>query len=166
MGLLRVLFRSSVRIATTPAPTRYPNREERQERARQVAAKAVREGGTTLCGHCYVVDGDTIVIGHVHIRLAGIDAPELDHPWGQASKWALVKMCKGQKVTAHVTGELSYNRVVAVCRLADGRDLAEELVKQGLALDWAHFSGGKYRDHEPADARRKLWRAAQRQLPN
>lgn len=55
---------------------------------------------TIVRGRCWVVDGDTIVIDKMHIRLAGIDAPELDHPWGQQSKWAMVKLCKGQTVTA------------------------------------------------------------------
>lgn len=118
---------------------------------------------TILCGPCWVIDGDTIVIDKVHIRLAGIDAPELDHPWGQQSKWALVKLCRGQVVTAHVRPELSYDRVVAECFLPDGRDIAAEMVRAGLALDWPKFSGGRYSSLETEDARRKLWRAALRQ---
>lgn len=42
-----------------------------------------------LKGQCWVIDGDTIVIDKVHIRLAGIDAPELDHPYGQKAKWLI-----------------------------------------------------------------------------
>src|SRR5690606_31022305 len=75
---------------------------------------------TILRGRCWVVDGDTIVINKIHIRLAGIDAPELDHPWGQRSKWALVQLCKGQIVTARLRPDLSYDRVVAECYLPDG----------------------------------------------
>ena len=119
--------------------------------------------GTILRGRCWVIDGDTIVINNIRLRLAGIDAPELDHPWGQQSKWAMVKLCKGQTVTARLKPELSYDRIVAECFLPDGRDLAAELVRIGLALDWPKFSGGKYRHLEPEDARRKLWRAQARQ---
>ena len=118
---------------------------------------------TIVRGKCWVIDGDTIVIDKLHIRLAGIDAPELDHPFGQQSKWAMVALCKGQTVTARIKPELSYDRLVGECFLPDGRDLAAELVKVGLALDWPKFSGGKYRSLEPADARRKLWRANLRQ---
>ena len=57
---------------------------------------------TILRGRCWVIDGDTIVINNIRLRLAGIDAPELDHPWGQRSKWALVQLCKGQTVTARI----------------------------------------------------------------
>lgn len=110
-----------------------------------------------------MVDGDTIVIDGLHIRLAGIDAPELDHPFGQQSKWALVKLCKGQVVTARLKPEMSYDRTVAECYLPDGRDLAAEMVKLGLAIDWPKFSGGRYRHLEAPDLRKKLWRAHIRQ---
>ncbi|PYB77967.1 hypothetical protein DMY87_05265 [Rhizobium wuzhouense] len=116
-----------------------------------------------LRGQCWVVDGDTIVIEGTHIRIAGIDAPELDHPWGKKSKWALVQMCKGQTITARLRPDLSYDRVVAECFLPDGRDLAAELVRAGMALDWPKFSGGKYRHLETPDARKRMWRAAARQ---
>jgi endonuclease YncB( thermonuclease family) len=118
---------------------------------------------TLLQGQCWVIDGDTIIIDNIRLRLAGIDAPELDHPYGKQSKWALVQMCKGQTITARIKPELSYDRLVAECYLPDGRDLAAELVRCGLALDWPKFSGGKYRHLEHPDARRKLWRADARQ---
>jgi len=114
-------------------------------------------------GRCWVVDGDTIVINDTSIRLAGIDAPELDHPWGKRAKWAMVELCKGQVITARIKPEQSYDRLVAECTLPDGRDLAAELVKSGLALDWPKFSGGKYRHLETTDARKRLWRADARQ---
>lgn len=118
---------------------------------------------STISGRCWVIDGDTIVINKTRIRLAGIDAPELDHPWGKKSKWALVELCRGQTITARITPELSYDRLVAQCFLPDGRDLAAELVRCGLALDWEKFSGGKYRHLEPHDARKKLWLADAKQ---
>ena len=118
---------------------------------------------TVLRGRCWVVDGDTIVIDKTHIRLAGIDAPELDHPYGKQAKWAMVQLCKGQTVTARIRPELSYDRVVAECSLPDGRDLAAEMVRAGMALDWPKFSGGKYRHLETPEARRRLWRADARQ---
>lgn len=68
----------------------------------------------------------------------------------------MVALCKGQTITVDLDGESSHDRLVGTCFLPDGRDLAAELVKQGLALDWATFSGGKYRCFEPADARRRL----------
>lgn len=110
----------------------------------------------TLRGRAWVIDGDTIAIDRIKIRIAGIDAPELDEPWGQKSRFAMMRLCKGQIVTAKLTGETSHDRVVGTCYLDDGRDLGAELIKEGLALDFAHFSGGKYRALESTDLRRKL----------
>ncbi|WP_424970638.1 thermonuclease family protein [Dinoroseobacter sp. S76] len=39
-----------------------------------------------ISGPARIVDGDTIVIKKTQIRLFGIDAPELDHPYGQKAK--------------------------------------------------------------------------------
>nr|WP_170427156.1 thermonuclease family protein [Ruegeria arenilitoris] len=117
----------------------------------------------TITGKCYVIDGDTIVISKTKIRIAGIDAPELEHPWGKKSKYAVVQMCKGKVVTAVLKEDLSYDRLVAECFLPDGTDIAAELVRQGLALDWPKFSGGKYKHLEPEGVRKKLWRASARQ---
>ncbi len=142
---------------------RYPKREERAERARIVYHHACTPGPTILKGKCYVIDGDTISINSVPIRLAGIDAPELDHPYGQSAKWAMVRITKGQIITARIAPEMSFDRTVAICCLPDGRDIAAELVKQGLALDWPLFSKGRYREFEPEGVRRKLWMTNKRQ---
>ena len=116
-----------------------------------------------LEGPAYVTDGDTITIQKTQVRLYGIDAPELDHPYGKKAKWAMVRLCKGHSIRAEITDEDEYGRTVAKCFLPDGRDLSEELVKQGLAIDWPKFSGGKYTSFEVAGIRKKLWLADARQ---
>lgn len=116
-----------------------------------------------LRGRAWVIDGDTIDIGGTRIRLSGIDAPEMDHPYGKSAKWALVKLCKGQEVRAVFDGDLSHDRTVATCYLSDGRDLSAEMVKAGLAIDWPKFSRGKYSGLELPGIRKKLWRCDARQ---
>ena len=96
------------------------------------------------------------------IRLAGIDAPEIDHPYGQNAKRALMNLCRGQVVTAVTDGSTSYERAVATCTLEDGRDLSAEMVRAGLALDWGKHSGGRYRHLEVEGIRKKLWRVEAR----
>lgn len=171
MSLLRFFVRA---LFSSPPPPRPPSSPKPQQVRYQARSVTVIERTVTspwptpkppeiIKSTCHVIDGDTIVLGKLRIRIAGIDAPELDHPWGQKSKWAMVQLCKGQVITAHVTEEMSYDRVVATCYLPDGRDLAAELVKQGLAIDWPKYSGGKYRHLEPDGIRRKLWRTAARQ---
>lgn len=116
-----------------------------------------------LTGRAWVTDGDTITIKNTQIRLFGIDAPELNHPYGKKAKWALHKLCKGHKVRAEVIDEDIHGRTVAICYLSDGRDLSAEMVKLGLALDWSKFSRGQYRSMETSDARRRLFLADARQ---
>lgn len=162
------LIRLILRLWTRRAPPRARSPELRREPPREMrvvvpAPHRPAPAARLLRGPAWVVDGDTIIIDKVSIRLAGIDAPELDHPFGKQAKWALFKLCQGQAVTARVLPELSYDRLVAECTLPDGRDLAAEMVKLGLALDWPKFSGGKYRSLEPQGVRKKLWRANLRQ---
>ena len=78
----------------------------------------------TLTGPAWVVDGDTIKIKNTQIRLFGIDAPGLNHPYGKQTKWALHKLCKGHAVRAEITEEDHYGRTVARCYLSDGSDLS------------------------------------------
>lgn len=119
--------------------------------------------GTVLEGVARIIDGDSLVIAGKQVRLYGVDAPELEHPYGQKAKWALVALCKGQTVRAEVTAQDAYGRPVALCSLADGRDISAEMVKQGLAIDWAKFSDGEYRKLEPDGTRKRLWLADARQ---
>ncbi len=116
-----------------------------------------------VVGKAYVVDGDTIKIGQLQIRLFGIDAPELDHPYGKKSKWALHRLCKGQQIRAEITDTDNHGRTVARCFLNDGRDLSEEMVSLGLAIDWPKFSGGRYAKFEVHDARKRMFLADARQ---
>lgn len=116
-----------------------------------------------ITGPARVVDGDTIIIGQTQIRLFGIDAPELDHPYGQKSRWALIGLCRNRLVTAEIRETDHYGRTVARCLLPDGRDLSAEMVKRGWAIDWPKFSGGAYADLESPDLRRKLFLADARQ---
>lgn len=116
-----------------------------------------------LSGAAWVTDGDTIKIKNTQIRLFGIDAPELNHPYGKKAKWELHRLCKGHTIRAEITEEDEYGRTVARCYLPDGRDLSAEMVKLGLAIDWPKFSGGIYSKMEQPDVRKKLFLADARQ---
>ena len=127
-------------------------------RQMQTSPRSPTAAQRILRGKAWVIDGDTIVIQKIHIRIAGIDAPEMDQPYGIKSKYAMMAICKGTTITAELMPDTTYDRVVAKCLLPDGTDIAALLVAQGLALDWAKFSGGVYRSLEPDGVRKKLWR--------
>lgn len=153
-------------------PRRTPSRQKSETEHRPFDAKSahnqsanptVQAANPTVQGPAYVVDGDTVVIQKTQIRLFGVDAPEMEHPYGKKAKWALVSLCKGQTIRAEITDKDAYDRTVARCYLPDGRDLSAEMVKLGLAIDWPKFSGGKYGSMEVPGIRKKLWLADARQ---
>ena len=150
---------------TAPRPAPEPLRPlDLPKSAKPPKPRCTKPVGRTLTGTAWVIDGDTIVIDKVHLRLFGIDAPELDHPYGRKAKSAMIGLCKGHKVRAEIRENDHYDRCVARCFLPDGRDLSAELVKMGLAIDWPKYSGGVYRKLETQDVRRRLWRAHNRQV--
>ena len=139
-----------------PAPPRPPA----TDRDRRTAPLAP---GTTLRGRVWVGDGDSITLKGHEIRLFGIDAPEMKHPFGKAAKRKLISLCRGQQIVARVIETDPHGRNVARCHLPDGRDLSAEMVRAGLALDWPKHSQGCYLALETPDARQRLWLADARQ---
>ena len=99
-------------------------------------------------GKAHVIDGDTIVVKRQKIRLAGVNAPELDQAWGQKSKWEMVKILKGKVVRVVPNGETSFDRIVATCYIDGDKDIGAELISRGLARDIPAFTGGKYKEFE------------------
>jgi endonuclease YncB( thermonuclease family)/methylphosphotriester-DNA--protein-cysteine methyltransferase len=100
-----------------------------------------------------VHDGDTVTVvdedgKKFHIRLAGIDAPELKQEVGPVSQQNLSRMVLGKQVSIYWSKIDKYRRTVGTIML-DGRDVNIEQVKAGLA--W-HFK--KYEDEQPPEDRR------------
>ena len=107
-------------------------------------------------GKAHVIDGDTIVVKRQKIRLAGVNAPELDQAWGQKSKWEMVKILKGKVVRVVPNGETSFDRIVATCYIDGDKDIGAELISRGLARDIPAFTGGKYKEYETGAGRRRV----------
>jgi endonuclease YncB( thermonuclease family) len=126
-------------------------------------ANLAQARGAVITGVPLVLDGDTIVVSGLHVRLNGLDAEETAHfgkpaePHGDAAASKMQEIVGiGAPVRCELNGDRTYNRLVGVCFNARGQDVAAELVKAGLALDCAHYSGGRYRRFEPAGARARL----------
>ncbi len=93
-----------------------------------------------------VADGDTLTIEReVHaalgprsrprerVRLAGIDAPEREQPFGTSSRRLVSELTGGGAVRVREQGRDRYGRLLAEVFLADGRSLNRELVRLGAA---------------------------------
>lgn len=113
-------------------------------------------------GRASVIDGDTLEIHGTRIRLWGIDAPESDqlcrdadaahYRCGAKAANALHDFIGGRVVNCVEVDRDRYRRSVAVCSVGSV-DLADWMVRQGLALDWPQYSQRAYAE-EQADAQR------------
>jgi endonuclease YncB( thermonuclease family) len=96
-----------------------------------------------LNGQATVIDGDTLEIRGTRIRLLGNDVPESDQLYrNQSSEHYRCGQRAANELDAVECVEVDrdqYKRVVAVSTAAR-IDLAEWLVKNGLALDWPRYS--------------------------
>jgi endonuclease YncB( thermonuclease family) len=97
----------------------------------------------TLHGPAVVVDGDTLRVSGIPVRLQGIAAPELREPGGKEAKAYLAEMVQDQTVVCELTRERTRGRRVGICRV-DGEDLAGQVIAAGLARDCPRYSKGRY----------------------
>ncbi|MZR14267.1 thermonuclease family protein [Maritimibacter sp. DP07] len=105
-----------------------------------------------------MVDGDTLWLGRIKVRLNGIDAPERGQPRFAAATRALRDVTRGQVVTRRLNGEKSYDRYIGSC-FVGSVDVAAFVIASGNALDCARYSGGRYRSLETQEARRYITQA-------
>lgn len=79
-----------------------------------------------------VIDGDTFVTSeNQHIRINGINAPEIDLCGGKESAKTLSNLILHKKVYAKILYIDEYRRQLADVYLPNGRSLAKELAKEG-----------------------------------
>lgn len=106
-----------------------------------------------IVGQASVVDGDTLEIRGIRIRLFGVDAPESAqtcrdddgqlYRCGQKGALALSDFIATKPVSCAPVDTDRYGRTVATCTVA-GADVADWLVRAGLAFDWPQYSKGRY----------------------
>lgn len=121
-----------------------------------------------LTGQASVIDGDTIEIHGTRIRVFGIDAPEADqlcrneqsdlYRCGQRASNALSDYIARRLVSCVEVNRDRYRRSVSVCTVA-GMNIADWLVRNGLALDWPQYSKGGYAaaQSEAKQMERGMW---------
>jgi endonuclease YncB( thermonuclease family) len=92
-----------------------------------------------ISGPAVVLDGDTVVVTGVHIRLKGVDAPGLGNPLGEAARQVMVDIIGDSELTCRLTGERTWRREVGYCTTADGIDINRAIIEQGAALSCPRF---------------------------
>lgn len=102
-----------------------------------------------------VKDGDTVVIldkeNKQHtIRVADIDCPEKNQPYGKKAKWFTSDQIFGKTITIKKKNLDRYGRTVGYI-LYENKNLSLELLKAGLAWHYKYYSN----DVEMAKLERK-----------
>ncbi|MFN5085815.1 MAG: thermonuclease family protein [Novosphingobium sp.] len=101
-----------------------------------------------LTGSARVVDGDSLSVAGLSVRLFGIDAPELSQQCNRDNKsWAcglqaktqLEALTNGQLVRCERKSMDAYGRAVSVCRVGD-LDLGKAMVSRGWAVAFTQYS--------------------------
>lgn len=113
-----------------------------------------------------VIDGDTIHLGKIKVRLHGIDAPETGqtcrnargktYPCGKRATSVLV-LRAAAGVSCEPAGDEQdrYGRVIATCFAVDGTDINAYMVRSGHALAYRKYSQKYVSQEERARAGRR-----------
>ncbi len=100
---------------------------------------------TTVMGAVSVVDGDSLYVNGTHIRLQGLDAPEMPTKAGLRAKATMIELVTGQTARCELTGDMSYDRHIATCYV-EGVDLTDTMIRLGVARPYCRFIGERYND--------------------
>ena len=102
----------------------------------------------TIIGKPKIIDGDTIHINKIKIRLHGIDTPEIkqkctykEEEWfcGKQASIELKKLINNQIIKC-ITNDIDiYNRYVAIC-FVNETNLNQLMVKKGWAVAYRYYS--------------------------
>ena len=106
------------------------------------------EVGDTVSGSARVIDGDTLEIGGIRIRLNGVAAPERNELGGAEATATMKQMTSGKTVRCSLTGKKTYKREVGTCWVGT-LDLGAALIAAGKARDCHRYSAGRYSALEP-----------------
>jgi len=115
-----------------------------------------------------VADGDTLTLRvdgkNVRVRLDGVDAPELNQPYGKSARRSLARLCRGKNATVVERGKDDEGRILGSVR-CDDVDANAEQVRLGMA--WVHlryvpFGSPLYEAETNARLRKVgLWRGSE-----
>ena len=113
-------------------------------------------------GRASVIDGDSLIVAGVEVRLQGIDAPEArqtctrqgrDWDCGREASRRLAGLLRGGHVRCEGREEDEHGRLLARCRLGDA-DINRWMVEQGWAVSFGGYEGPEGRARA---AKRGLW---------
>lgn len=108
-----------------------------------VAPVSAFERGQVIEGPARIIDGDTVEVAGVRVRLNGVAAPERSEPGGNEATDALRAIVAGQTVRCALSGQTSHKRQVGVCWVRT-LDIGAAIIAAGRARDCPRYSDGRY----------------------
>lgn len=127
----------------------------------------LRKQDGPIVGNAFVVDGDTIAISNVRIRLLDIDAPELEQscsdpqgrewPCGRQASSQLRTLIRGRDLTCMPQSRDQYGRTLAICSLPDMTDVNAWMVQHGWAISYDYANTYGPQQTEAKAAKRGIW---------
>lgn len=136
--------------------------------------KGVQFNGKTRVRDIYVIDGDSLEVTlpsgeRREVRLAGIDAPELDQPSGEESRRFLDSLIL-RSAAIYVRDVDDYGRLVAEVYSGRGhnRSLNLRMIRAGFALHYQRFGsldGAATAEEEARLKMRGMWASGAHPVP-
>ncbi|MCL7036943.1 hypothetical protein MKW94_027105 [Papaver nudicaule] len=112
-------------------------------------------------------NNEDILAKKYRIRLRGIDAPEMQMPYGKEAKEELTKLLQGQCLTIGVYGEDQFGRLVGDVH-CNGKFVQKTMLRKGLAWHYEMYDKRpelKKWEKQARDARVGLWASPNPQKP-
>ncbi|MEY8142998.1 thermonuclease family protein [Falsihalocynthiibacter sp. CO-5D18] len=144
---------------TTDAPTLHPKPKSSE-------ASVTPSKSDLIVGAAIVIDGDTIDVKGVRIRLHGIDAPESGqkcekdgqlYRCGKNATQFLDNLLRGNTISCSPRDRDRYGRIVATCSVKDA-DVGTTMVANGWALAYRRYERAYIPYEEQAQQdKRGIW---------
>ncbi|MEY4504862.1 MAG: hypothetical protein RL154_1159 [Pseudomonadota bacterium] len=113
-----------------------------------------------LNNELYIIDGDTIKLDNVKIRLLAIDAPEGKQFFGDSAKIHLEHLLKGKEITYKIDSYDQYHRALAVIYVDNTININLKMVSDGYAWSYRYNKNQIYINamNEAKKNKRGLWK--------
>ena len=141
------------------------SRQTKKQAARQLKEEMRGAKGDTLRGRAVKVqDGDTFDFLYgdnrkQRIRVAQMDAPEKNMPFGQKSKERFAELVMGKEIALVVNTVDRYGRIVGSV-VIDGEDQSARMISEGMAWYYRQYgwtASLARLEEEARNAKRGLW---------
>lgn len=143
----------------------HPERAKHSAKSAKSPARPPRPGdeGVFSGAIVWVTDGDTLRVRvkdqDMEFRLADVDAPERDQPYGWKAKLELIDLVRDRQAVLVPRDVDRYGRVVAYLWVGD-LNINRELVTRGAAWFYPQYAKDEslyYVEQQARDAQRGLW---------